>query len=76
MPSTLKKGAKGPEVMELQRLLLQRGYSVDVDGDFGPKTFAAVKAFQSQNLDQHGQPLKIDGDVGPLTWWSLATPSP
>lgn len=69
--SPLSKGMHGPEVRQLQELLNTRGYPVEIDGDFGTKTFNAVKAFQSQNLDQHGQPLVVDGKVGPLTWWSL-----
>lgn len=72
----LKKGDRGPGVRELQRLLVEHGYLVDVDGDFGPQTYRAVRAFQSQNLDQHGQPLMVDGKVGPLTWWSLTNPKP
>ena len=73
---TLKKGDQGAEVIELQKLLVKRGYPVGIDGDFGAKTYQAVRAFQSQNLDQHGQPLKVDGEVGPLTWWSLTHPKP
>jgi hypothetical protein len=76
MALSVRKGDKGPEVRELQRLLVERGYPIDVDGDFGPKTYRAVRAFQSQNLDQHGQPLVVDGKVGPLTWWSLTHPKP
>lgn len=76
MPSTLRKGNQGPEVIELQKLLVKRGYPVAVDGDFGQKTYKAVRAFQSQNLDQHGQPLVVDGTAGPLTWWSLTNPKP
>jgi len=45
-------------------------------GSFDSSTFQAVRAFQSQNLDQHGQPLVVDGIVGPLTWWSLTHPKP
>ena len=74
MPAIIKKGDRGPKVRELQRLLVKRGYPVDIDGDFGPQTYRAVRAFQSQNLDQHGQPLVVDGKVGPLTWWSLTHP--
>jgi len=73
---TLKKGDHGEEVVRLQRFLVKRGYPVEVDGDFGTRTYQAVRAFQSQNLDQHGQPLKVDGAVGPLTWWSLTHPKP
>jgi len=66
----LKKGDQGADVTELQKLLVAKGYLTDedVDGVFGPKTHRAVRAFQSQNLDQHGQPLVVDGQVKPLTW--------
>ena len=73
---TLKKGEQGPEVIELQKLLVKRSYPLEIDGAFGTKTYQAVRAFQSQNLDQHGQPLKVDGVAGPLTWWSLTHPKP
>ena len=72
----LKKGIKGPEVLELQKLLWDRGFPIEPDGIFGTRTYQAVRAFQSQNLDQHGQPLKVDGEVGPLTWWSLTHHKP
>jgi len=72
----LKKGDHGMEVRELQKNLIDRGYPLEIDGDFGSQTYKAVRAFQSQNLDQHGQPLKVDGQVGPLTWWSLTHPKP
>jgi hypothetical protein len=76
MTFPLKKRDRGPEVNELQKLLVQRGYSIGIDGGFGTETYRAVRAFQSQNLDQHGQPLVVDGAVGPLTWWSLTNPKP
>lgn len=76
MSNSLKKSDHGPAVKDLQKLLNQRGYPVKVDGDFGTKTYNAVRAFQSQNLDQHGQPLVVDGKVGELTWWSLSHPKP
>ena len=41
----MKKGDRGPEVAELQRLLVQRGYPVSVDGDYGTRTYQAVRAF-------------------------------
>ncbi len=75
---TLKRGDRGADVTQLQKLLVAKGYLTeeDVDGAFGNKTYRAVRAFQSQNLDQHGQPLVIDGKGGPLTWWSLNHPKP
>jgi hypothetical protein len=76
MAKVLEKGAEGPEVLELQNILKKRGYPLEPDGIFGTRTYQAVRAFQSQNLDQHGQPLKVDGEVGPLTWWSLTHPKP
>lgn len=72
----LKTGASGPKVRTLQNLLAQRGLPVEASAVFDAATVRAVKAFQTQNLDQHGQPLVIDGKVGPLTWWSLNNPKP
>lgn len=45
--SNLKNGSKGAEVRTVQDGLRKLGYDVDVDGDFGPKTEAAVKSFQT-----------------------------
>jgi peptidoglycan hydrolase-like protein with peptidoglycan-binding domain len=56
----LKNGVKGEDVM-----ILQAKVKVTQDGDFGPKTEAAVKAWQrAHHLDP-------DGIVGPLTARSL-----
>lgn len=65
---TIRKGAKGPTVVEAQGLLLRAGYSLPkhgADGSFGAETEAAVKAFQQA----HG--LTADGIVGPKTWAAL-----
>lgn len=72
----LKKGDEGKIVTDLQQLLVQRGYPADISGVFDTTTYQAVRAFQSQNMDQHGQPLVVDGKVGPLSWWSLNHPKP
>ncbi len=53
----LFRGSQGPQVAELQRQL-----GVTVDGDFGPRTEAAVRAFQRRTPG-----LKVDGIVGPAT---------
>ncbi|UPG92170.1 CHAP domain-containing protein [Luteibacter aegosomaticola] len=67
----LQIGDTGAAVRMLQRQLTGKGYRCDANGIFDALTVRAVKAFQSQNLDQHGQPLVVDGAVGPLTQWSL-----
>lgn len=56
----LKLGSKGESVKQLQRIL-----GLTADGDFGPKTDAAVKQFQKNNN------LKEDGIVGDKTWQVL-----
>jgi peptidoglycan hydrolase-like protein with peptidoglycan-binding domain len=42
----LRPGANGPDVRELQKALRKAGFSVTVDGQFGPSTVRAVKRFQ------------------------------
>jgi peptidoglycan hydrolase-like protein with peptidoglycan-binding domain len=42
----LRAGASGSDVRELQKALRKAGYSVKVDGQFGPTTVRAVKRFQ------------------------------
>ncbi len=57
--STLRKGASGTEVRQVQQRLKTLGYlSGSADGDFGDATEAAVKAFQKANG------LTADGVVG------------
>ncbi len=51
----LQSGDKGTAVRELQQALRNLGYSVTVDGSYGPNTVAAVKSFQQSNgLDDDG----------------------
>lgn len=51
----LKIGDKGPGVQRWQEFLVSAGLLDDADGDFGAKTEAATKAFQSQaGLDADG----------------------
>lgn len=64
---TLHLGSHGGMVPFLQRLLnhVLPGHDIHVDGDFGPKTEAAVIHFQKLNH------LSPDGVVGPKTWGKL-----
>lgn len=58
---TLKQGASGPDVQALQELLAKYDPTVEVDGQYGPATEAAVRRFQELNG------LKTDGLAGPET---------
>lgn len=44
------KGDKGSEIQSFQKKLHSLGYSITVDGDFGPETLKVVKIFQKDNL--------------------------
>src|SRR4051794_8314416 len=62
----LSVGASGSAVLELQRKLQSCGFNPNgLDGDFGPGTLAAVRAFQQ------AKGLSTDGVVGPNTWAAL-----
>lgn len=64
-----KKGSQGEQVKALQRMLFAMGYALGtknpIDGDFGAKTDAAVRAYQADNG------LTADGIVGAKTWSRL-----
>ena len=62
---TLKSGSQGADVRSAQQLLASRGYTLDADGVFGPKTRSAVIRFQNS------QSLAADGVVGKNTWSKL-----
>jgi peptidoglycan hydrolase-like protein with peptidoglycan-binding domain len=61
LSSSLKRGSTGANVRYLQSAL-----GINSDGQFGPITDKAVRAFQKE------QGLKVDGIVGPLTWGRIA----
>ncbi len=61
----LERGSEGRSVRVLQEALVELGYEIDVDGDFGRATEQAVLAFQEAN------DLDVDGVVGPNTWAAL-----
>lgn len=64
----LMKGSKGDRVIDVQKMLMQLGYSLPkygADGSFGNETLAAVKKFQQDNG------LTVDGKVGAITLAAL-----
>ena len=63
----LKQGSVGPDVEQLQLRLKAAGYNCgDIDGEYGPRTAAAVLAFQADRPD-----LEDDGVAGPHTLAAL-----
>lgn len=65
-PAMAREGSRGASVSQLQNLLKNKGFNPGpTDGIFGPKTKAAVLAFQ------RSQGIEVDGIVGPQTWGKL-----
>jgi peptidoglycan hydrolase-like protein with peptidoglycan-binding domain len=58
----VQEGDTGENVRSVQYLLDAHGFSLTVDGSFGPQTEGAVKYFQEDTG------LSVDGIVGPYTW--------
>ena len=66
------KNPKGwkQSIIQMQTVLRKAGYdlgSYGVDGDYGPATVKAVKAFQTDN-----KLAKVDGIVGENTWAAMS----
>lgn len=62
----LYRGLRDNEDVErLQSLLVSRGAQIAIDGDFGPATELALKAFQSLH------DLQLTGIADPATWAAL-----
>lgn len=69
MEDILREGAKGVQVRGAQQLLNERVHPIPrlaLDGDFGPRTQAAVLLFQ------HQRTLLEDGEIGDDTWRALS----
>lgn len=58
----LRRGSFGNAVIELQELLITKGFDISIDSDFGPATELAVMMVQKSSG------LKVDGIVGHKTW--------
>jgi peptidoglycan hydrolase-like protein with peptidoglycan-binding domain len=53
---------KGEDVLAWQKRMAERGFTLAVDGMFGPESKRIAKEFQQQ------QGIGVDGVVGPITW--------
>jgi hypothetical protein len=51
-----------PHIETWQRQMADRGWTIGVDGDYGPQSQSTCEAFQQQ------KGLAVDGKVGPVTW--------
>lgn len=61
----IRRGSSGAQVLLVQQRLKARGWSIALDGKFGPTTERTVEQFQ------RNKKLKVDGIVGPATWAAL-----
>ena len=59
---TVQQGSISEDVSSIQLMLQAHGYSLGIDGNFGPQTASTVKSFQSAHK------LSVNGAVGPQTW--------
>jgi hypothetical protein len=66
----LHKGSRGDSVVWLQELLKAWGSKLTVDGDFGKRSYSALRSFQRS----HG--LKRSGRAGKDTWRKLLRRKP
>jgi peptidoglycan hydrolase-like protein with peptidoglycan-binding domain len=73
---SVKRGSTGPAVRAVQDQINFRnnknGHSLTVDGVFGRKTEAAVRAFQ-RAMSAQIPGFVVDGVVGKQTWQALVT---
>lgn len=63
--NSIKKSSSADRIRLLQQGLNAVGYSLSVDGRFGPRTLSAILAFQQANA------LKVDGIAGRQTLLAL-----
>jgi len=72
----VRQGSIGPAVRAVQDQINFRnnknGHTLAVDGIFGPKTKAAVTAFQ-RAMSAQVRGFAVDGIVGAQTWQALVT---
>lgn len=66
--TTLRRGSEGKDVKRVQEWLSLHGFSVQMDGQFGPATDAAVRGFQ------RAHELTADGVVTEALFGTLVAP--
>ena len=57
----IRMGDEGPGVWHIQRLLIQKGYEIRLDGIFDQETLEALNSFQSQN--DRRQTFGVDQEI-------------
>jgi Putative peptidoglycan binding domain/N-acetylmuramoyl-L-alanine amidase len=58
----LRLGTSGADVRQWQQKMSDRGWSIAVDGVYGPVSARTCKSFQAEKS------LPVNGEVGPETW--------
>ena len=67
LPPLVTANSNATATRHLQVLLTVDGYDLGpLDGQYGPRSVDAVKAFQADH-----PPLAVDGQVGPKTWFQV-----
>ena len=73
----VRAGAHGEAVCGVQEEFQYRAGDPEgdllIDGEFGPRTDAAVRAWQRTIHDGDERSMAVDGIAGPLTWQSLVS---
>ncbi len=63
--NSFQQGDQGTEIAEIQGQLIDLGYDVIADGEYGPATVDAIRQFQES------QGINPDGLIGPATYEAL-----
>jgi peptidoglycan hydrolase-like protein with peptidoglycan-binding domain len=66
-PGNVEEGTRGDAARQVQGRLAARGWTIDVDGDFGAASTAVLRRFQKD------KGLAMDGICGIRTWTALWT---
>ena len=56
------RGVAGPDVRTWQQQMVERGWSLEVDGIFGPESRGVLTSFQAE------KGLRVDGLLGQNSW--------